>query len=403
MNTLNTQVSADRPHIGFFGLRNAGKSSVVNAVTGQSLSVVSDVKGTTTDPVQKAMELLPLGPVVIIDTPGMDDEGELGEMRVRRARQALAKTDVAVLVVDAARGMQPGDEALKKLFEERKAPYLIALNKCDLLEALPEPGEHELYVSAARGDGIHELKEAIAAVVRQPKNERKIVGDLLQPDDIVLLVTPIDSAAPKGRLILPQQQTIRDILDHDAVSMVVQAQQIQTALAALGRKPRLVITDSQAFGQVSRAVPEDVELTSFSILFARYKGLLEQMVRGAAALDHLKDGDTVLISEGCTHHRQCEDIGTVKMPAWINGYARKQNLQFRFTSGGEFSEDFDHIALAVHCGGCMLNEREMQSRVERAAAAGVPMTNYGVAIAQMHGILRRALSPFPELAKLLNA
>ena len=402
MNTLNTQVSADRPHIGFFGLRNAGKSSVVNAVTGQSLSLVSDVKGTTTDPVQKAMELLPLGPVVIIDTPGMDDEGELGEMRVRRARQVLAKTDIAVLVVDAARGMQPGDEALRRLFEERKAPYLIALNKCDLLETLPEPGEHELYVSAARGDGIHELKEAIAAVVRQPKNERKIVGDLLQPNDIVLLVTPIDSAAPKGRLILPQQQTIRDILDHDAVNMVVQVPQIQTALAALGRKPRLVITDSQAFGQVNRAVPEDVELTSFSILFARYKGQLEQMVRGAAALDHLKDGDTVLISEGCTHHRQCEDIGTVKLPAWINGYTRKQNLQFRFTSGGEFPEDFDGIALAVHCGGCMLNEREMQSRVERAAAAGVPMTNYGVAIAQMHGILRRSLSPFPELAKLLN-
>ena len=402
MNTLNTQVSADRPHIGFFGLRNAGKSSVVNAVTGQSLSLVSEVKGTTTDPVQKAMELLPLGPVVIIDTPGMDDEGELGEMRVHRARQVLGKTDAAVLVVDAARGMQPGDEALKKLFEERKVPYLIALNKCDLLETLPKPGEHELYVSAARGDGIHELKEAIAAIARQPKSERKIVGDLLQPNDIVLLVTPIDSAAPKGRLILPQQQTIRDILDHDAVSMVVQVPQIQTALAALGRKPRLVITDSQAFGQVSRAVPEDIELTSFSILFARYKGQLEQMVRGAAALDHLKDGDTVLISEGCTHHRQCEDIGTVKLPAWINGYTQKRGLQFRFTSGGDFPEDLPGIALAVHCGGCMLNEREIQSRVERAAAAGVPMTNYGVAIAQMHGILRRSLSPFPKLLELLK-
>lgn len=402
MADLNQTPSANRVHIAFFGKRNAGKSSVVNAVTGQSLSLVSEVKGTTTDPVQKAMELLPLGPVVIIDTPGMDDEGELGEMRVHRARQVLGKTDAAVLVVDAARGMQPGDEALKKLFKERKVPYLIALNKCDLLETLPKPGEHELYVSAARGDGIHELKEAIAAIARQPKSERKIVGDLLQPNDIVLLVTPIDSAAPKGRLILPQQQTIRDILDHDAVSMVVQVPQIQTALAALGRKPRLVITDSQAFGQVSRAVPEDVELTSFSILFARYKGQLEQMVRGAAALDHLKDGDTVLISEGCTHHRQCEDIGTAKLPAWINGYTRKQNLQFHFTSGGEFPEDFDGIALAVHCGGCMLNEREMQSRVERAAVAGVPMTNYGVAIAQMHGILRRSLSPFPELAKLLN-
>lgn len=402
MNTLNTQVSADRPHIGFFGLRNAGKSSVVNAVTGQSLSLVSEVKGTTTDPVQKAMELLPLGPVVIIDTPGMDDEGELGEMRVHRARQVLGKTDAAVLVVDAARGMQPGDEALKKLFKERKVPYLIALNKCDLLETLPKPGEHELYVSAARGDGIHELKEAIAAIARQPKSERKIVGDLLQPNDIVLLVTPIDSAAPKGRLILPQQQTIRDILDHDAVSMVVQVPQIQTALAALGRKPRLVITDSQAFGQVSRAVPEDIELTSFSILFARYKGQLEQMVRGAAALDHLKDGDTVLISEGCTHHRQCEDIGTVKLPAWINGYTQKRGLQFRFTSGGDFPEDLSGIALAVHCGGCMLNEREVRYRTKCAVDQGVPITNYGILIAYLHGILPRSLSLFPQLQQKLQ-
>ena len=352
MNNLNTTVSADRPHIGFFGLRNAGKSSVVNAVTGQNLSLVSDVKGTTTDPVQKAMELLPLGPVVIIDTPGMDDEGELGEMRVHRARQVLAKTDIAVLVVDAVRGLQPQDEALLKLFQERKVPYLIALNKCDLLRELPSAGEHQLYVSAQRGDHIHELKEAIAAVVRQPKNERVIVGDLLQPEDIVVLVTPVDSAAPKGRLILPQQQTIRDILDHHALNVVVQVPQLKTALAALGRKPRLVITDSQAFGPVSRDVPEDIPLTSFSILFARYKGQLEQMVRGAAALDHLRDGDTVLISEGCTHHRQCEDIGTVKLPAWINGYTGKKDLQFRFTSGGEFPEDFDGIALAVHCGGC---------------------------------------------------
>ena len=402
MNNLNTTVSADRPHIGFFGLRNAGKSSVVNAVTGQNLSLVSDVKGTTTDPVQKAMELLPLGPVVIIDTPGMDDEGELGEMRVHRARQVLARTDIAVLVVDAVRGLQPQDEALLKLFQERKVPYLIALNKCDLLRELPSAGEHQLYVSAQRGDHIHELKEAIAAVVRQPKNERVIVGDLLQPEDIVVLVTPVDSAAPKGRLILPQQQTIRDILDHHALNVVVQVPQLKTALAALSRKPRLVITDSQAFGPVSRDVPEDIPLTSFSILFARYKGQLEQMVRGAAALDHLRDGDTVLISEGCTHHRQCEDIGTVKLPAWINGYTGKKDLQFRFTSGGEFPEDFDGIALAVHCGGCMLNDREMQSRVERAVAAGVPITNYGVVIAQMHGILRRSLSPFPELLELLK-
>ena len=300
------------------------------------------------------------------------------------------------------RGLQPQDEALLKLFQERKVPYLIALNKCDLLRELPSAGEHQLYVSAQRGDHIHELKEAIAAVVRQPKNERVIVGNLLQPEDIVVLVTPVDSAAPKGRLILPQQQTIRDILDHHALNVVVQVPQLKTALAALSRKPRLVITDSQAFGPVSRDVPEDIPLTSFSILFARYKGQLEQMVRGAAALDHLRDGDTVLISEGCTHHRQCEDIGTVKLPAWINGYTGKKDLQFRFTSGGEFPEDFDGIALAVHCGGCMLNDREMQSRVERAVAAGVPITNYGVAIAQMHGILRRSLSPFPKLLELLK-
>lgn len=398
--SLNSQPSAERIHIGFFGLRNAGKSSVVNAVTGQKLSLVSEVLGTTTDPVQKAMEILPLGPVVVIDTPGVDDEGELGEMRVRRARQTLSKTDVAVLVVDALKGLQPADRELIALFEARRIPYLIAWNKADLLGEVPAPGERELYVSAATGANIYELKEAIGRLVRQPEADKKLVGDLIAPNDLIVLVTPIDAAAPKGRMILPQQQMIRDVLDHNAMNVVVKETQLEAALAALSVKPRMVITDSQAFGPVSRIVPEDVPLTSFSILFARYKGELDEAVRGAAALDHLKDGDVVLISEGCTHHRQCGDIGTVKLPAWLKGYTKKA-LRFEFTSGGEFPDDPSPYALVVHCGGCMLNEREMKSRIARAREAGVPITNYGIAIAQAHGILRRALSPFPQLQALL--
>ena len=398
--SLNSQPSAERIHIGFFGLRNAGKSSVVNAVTGQKLSLVSEVLGTTTDPVQKAMEILPLGPVVVIDTPGVDDEGELGEMRVRRARQTLSKTDVAVLVVDALKGLQPADRELIGLFEARKIPYLIAWNKADLLGEVPAPGERELYVSAATGANIYELKEAIGRLVRQPEADKKLVGDLIVPNDLIVLVTPIDAAAPKGRMILPQQQMIRDVLDHNAMNVVVKETQLEAALAALSVKPRMVITDSQAFGPVSRIVPEDVPLTSFSILFARYKGELDEAVRGAAALDRLKDGDVVLISEGCTHHRQCGDIGTVKLPAWLKGYTKKA-LRFEFTSGGEFPDDPSPYALVVHCGGCMLNEREMKSRIARAREAGVPITNYGIAIAQAHGILRRALSPFPQLQALL--
>ena len=398
--SLNSQPSAERIHIGFFGLRNAGKSSVVNAVTGQKLSLVSEVLGTTTDPVQKAMEILPLGPVVIIDTPGIDDEGELGEMRVRRARQTLSKTDVAVLVVDALKGLQPADRELIALFEARRIPYLIAWNKADLLREVPSPGERELYVSAATGANIYELKEAIGRLARQPEADKKLVGDLIAPNDLIVLVTPIDAAAPKGRMILPQQQMIRDVLDHDAMNVVVKETQLEAALAALSVKPKMVITDSQAFGPVSRIVPEDMLLTSFSILFARYKGELDEAVRGAAALDRLKDGDVVLISEGCTHHRQCGDIGTVKLPAWLKGYTKKE-LRFEFTSGGEFPDDLSPYALAVHCGGCMLNEREMKSRIARAREAGVPITNYGIAIAQVHGILRRALSPFPQLQSLL--
>lgn len=399
--SLNSQPSAERIHIGFFGLRNAGKSSVVNAVTGQKLSLVSEVLGTTTDPVQKAMEILPLGPVVVIDTPGVDDEGELGEMRVRRARQTLSKTDVAVLVVDALKGLQPADRELIGLFEARKIPYLIAWNKADLLGEVPAPGERELYVSAATGANIYELKEAIGRLVRQPEADKKLVGDLIAPNDLIVLVTPIDAAAPKGRMILPQQQMIRDVLDHNAMNVVVKETQLEAALAALSVKPKMVITDSQAFGPVSRIVPEDVPLTSFSILFARYKGDLAELIRGAAALGRLRDGDRVLISEGCTHHRQCADIGTVKLPGWIEKYTGAKP-EYSFTSGGEFPDELSGYKLVIHCGGCMLSETEMKNRISRASSAGVPIVNYGIAIAAMHGILKRSLEPFPDMEALLE-
>ena len=398
---LNDVVSADRPHIGFFGLRNAGKSSVVNAVTGQNLSVVSEVKGTTTDPVQKAMELLPAGPVVVIDTPGMDDTGALGEERVHRARRVLDRTDAAILVVDGTIGLQDADRSLIELFHDRNIPYLIVFNKCDLLATLPQTGEEALYVSAADGTNIHTLKERIAALVRRDGPAKRLVADLLSPGDLVVLVVPIDSAAPKGRLILPQQQTIRDILEAGAVSVVTGVEELPHTLASLRQKPRLVITDSQAFGQVSRDVPLDIQLTSFSILFARYKGNLSRAVQAAAALSRLQDGDTVLISEGCTHHRQCGDIGTVKLPHWIRQYTGAET-QFAFTSGREFPDDLSPYALVLHCGGCMLNEREMQSRAQHAAESGVPMTNYGIAIAQMHGILARSLEPFPDYLRQLT-
>ena len=399
--SLNATVSAERVHIGFFGLRNAGKSSLVNAVTGQRLSVVSDVKGTTTDPVKKAMELLPMGPVVIIDTPGIDDEGQLGEQRVARARQILRQADIAVLVVDAQKGLQAADRELVELFLQRKLPYIIVYNKADLLPQLPPETEREIYVSAETGAGIHALKEKIAAMAKAAENDRKIVADLIEPGDTVILVTPIDSAAPKGRLILPQQQTLRELLEAGALSMVVRESELEGALAALNVPPRLVITDSQAFGAVSKVVPPSVELTSFSILFARYKGDLATVIGGAAKLDRLSDGDKVLISEGCTHHRQCQDIGTVKLPGWINGYTGKK-LSFSFTSGTEFPDDLSQYALVIHCGGCMLNEREMKSRLEHCTEQGVPVTNYGIAIAQMHGILKRSLEPFPDLLNILE-
>ena len=393
---LNAQPSGERVHIGFFGLRNAGKSSVVNRVTGQTLSIVSDVKGTTTDPVQKAMELLPIGPVVIIDTPGIDDEGTLGEERVRRALRVLEKTDIAVLVTDSTRGLQPAEQELIELFRKREIPFVIAHNKADLTSVPAAMPENEIYVSAAADSNIRELKELIARAVKPTEPEKRLVADLLEPNDTVVLVVPIDSAAPKGRLILPQQQTIRDILEAGAISLVTRETELTRTLESLREPPRLVITDSQAFGIVDKLVPKNVQLTSFSILFARYKGNLRQAILGAAQLNSLQDGDTVLISEGCTHHRQCGDIGTEKLPNWIRRFTGK-DVQFSFTVGNEFPEDVSKYALVVHCGGCMLNEREMQYRLRHSAERNVPMTNYGIAIAHMHGILDRALALFPDL------
>lgn len=397
--SLNQVTSGERLHIGFFGMRNAGKSSVVNAVTGQQLSVVSDVKGTTTDPVQKAMELLPLGPVVIIDTPGLDDEGALGALRMEKTRQILEKTDIAVLVVDALKGMSPEDAALKETFSARGIPFITVYNKAELPgAALPEaPG---ISVSALTGQGIGELKERLGALAPKAQHRKVIVSDLIDPGDIVVLVTPIDESAPKGRLILPQQMTIRDILDSHAMAVVTQDTELPATLAGLHKKPRLVITDSQAFGRVSKMTPDDITLTSFSILMARYKGDLKSLIAGANMLGHLKDGDKVLISEGCTHHRQCNDIGTVKMPGWIRAFSGSEP-DFTFTSGNEFPQDLSPFRLIVHCGACMLNEQAMKSRTASALAAGVPMVNYGIAIAHMNGILQRSVALFPDIAALL--
>jgi len=387
---LNDTPMAERIHIGIFGRRNAGKSSIINAMTGQSLAIVSDVAGTTTDPVYKAMELLPLGPVVMIDTPGLDDEGELGRLRVQKAYQVLNKTDIALVVIDGAKGRTAADDAILERIRKKNIPYLIVKNKCDLQEGAD--GAHEISVSAKTGQNIFELKERVAALV--PKEESgRLVGDLLAENDLAVLVVPIDKAAPKGRLILPQQQTIRDILEAGAAAVVTRDQELSATLQALGKKPRLVITDSQVFGRVSQEVPDDIPLTSFSILMARYKGELAPHVAGARALADLKDGDTVLICEGCTHHRQCEDIGTVKLPRWIEAYTGKQ-LQFAFTSGREFPDDLSPYRLIVHCGGCMLNEREMKYRLKCAEDQAVPMTNYGICIAEIHGILERSLAPF---------
>lgn len=406
--SLNDVVSSERLHIGFFGKRNAGKSSVVNAVTAQELSLVSDVKGTTTDPVKKAMELLPLGPVVIIDTPGFDDVGHLGEMRVKKTRQILNQTDIAVLIVDGTTGMDSVDKELTSLFKERKIPYIVAYNKSDLLpeenvssDKISDSLTASIWISAVTGFHIYELKELIGHLVKQEENQKHLVADLLSPNDQVVLVVPIDSAAPKGRLILPQQQTIRDILEAGAIATVARESELEAALTAFKQPPKMVITDSQAFGSVSKIVPASVPLTSFSILMVRYKGNLAEAVHGAAALNHLKDKDTVLICEACTHHRQCGDIGTQKLPAWIRNYTGK-DLHFEFTSGGYFPEDLTPYSLIVHCGGCMINEREMQHRIRQAIDANVPITNYGICIAQIHGILKRSLKPFPAESALLQ-
>ena len=415
MAGMNETPSGERVHIGFFGRRNAGKSSVVNAVTGQDLAVVSEVKGTTTDPVKKAMEILPLGPVVIIDTPGFDDEGSLGDLRVKRTKKILEQTDIAVLVVDTTEGFRKVDEELTDLFRERKIPCLVALNKSDIPEDSEDHNVDEedpglfariakncdgmIHVSALSGEGIDELKNRIAALKPEEGGER-LVADKIKAGDLIVLVVPIDKAAPKGRLILPQQQTIRDILDAGASALVVQDSELADTLAKLGTKPSLVITDSQVFGKVDKIVPADVPLTSFSILMARYKGLLEDAVKGVAAITGLKDGDKILIAEGCTHHRQCGDIGTDKIPKWLSGFTGK-DLVFETASGTGYPDDLTPYALVVHCGGCMLNEKEVKHRAAKTVAQGVPITNYGTLIAHVHGILSRSLEIFPEYAKLL--
>ena len=406
---MNQTPSSERVHIGLFGKRNAGKSSVINAVTNQDIAIVSAVRGTTTDPVYKSMELLPLGPVMLIDTPGLDDEGELGALRVQKGLDVLRKTDIALLIVDGTAGMSPEDERLEEELKKRGLPYLVVFNKWDLVQeksageensgAEPEDERH-IRVSARTGEGIQELKERLARMVPAGK-ETRLVGDLLEPQDLVVLVVPIDRAAPKGRLILPQQQTIRDVLESGAVSVVVREKELKETLKKLGTKPKLVITDSQVFGLVDRDTPEDILLTSFSILFARYKGNLAQAVRGAGALESLRDGDKILISEGCTHHRQCDDIGTVKLPRWIENYTGKKP-EFVFTSGTGFERNLKEYHMIVHCGGCMLNEQEMQYRLKMAENQGVPMTNYGILIAYMKGILERSLQPFPDMAALLE-
>lgn len=398
---LNDTPSGERIHIGFFGRRNAGKSSVVNAFTGQELAVVSNTPGTTTDPVFKAMELLPLGPVVIIDTAGFDDEGELGALRVKKTRQALNRTDCAVLVTDCTKPLGECEEQLIAMFKQKNIPYIIVKNKCDLLDECPEAAPDEIYVSALKGTNINELKDKTARLTDTHDNERMLVRDILKPNELAVLVVPIDKAAPKGRLILPQQQTIRDALEAGTAVCTVRDTELKYTLDNLIKKPALVITDSQAFASVNKDVPPDIKLTSFSILMARYKGFLESAVRGAAAIDKLKDGDRIIISEGCTHHRQCGDIGSVKLPAMLKKYTGK-SFDIQLTSGREFIEDMSGVSLVIHCGGCMLNAKEMTYRMHSAEDMGVPFTNYGVALAYMQGILKRTLAVFPDILKIIE-
>lgn len=406
--SLNATPSSVRVHIGIFGKRNAGKSSLINAITGQNLAIVSEAKGTTTDPVYKAMELLPLGPVMIIDTPGIDDEGVLGSLRIQKAYQVLNKTDIALVIIDAAVGPSAEDLRLIKRINAKKIPLLIVINKCETINEDKKtayqallPNRKLLFVSAEQQLNIFELKEAIAQTVPADENKAQIVADLLSPSDFVVLVVPIDSAAPKGRLILPQQQTIRDILEADAAAIVVKENELTNTLQNLGKRPKLVITDSQVFKKVAAETPADILLTSFSILFARYKGNLQTAVQGVTALENLEDGDKILVGEGCTHHRQCDDIGTVKLPRWIKEYTGK-NPEFIFTSGTEFPLDLSPYKMIIHCGACMLNEREMQYRIKCAADQNIPFTNYGITIAYINGILKRTVEPFPQIYKLLD-
>ena len=407
---MNQTPASERVHISFFGRRNAGKSSVINAVIGQDLAIVSSVKGTTTDPVYKTMELLPLGPVMIIDTPGIDDEGELGALRVKKSYQVLNKTDIAILIVDSTTGKTDADYALISRFIHKKIPYLIVYNKIDLLtdqevyDLAFSTRKEEVLVSVAANMNIHELKEKIASMKPEDSHKYPLIGDLINPEDLVILVVPIDKAAPKGRLILPQQQTIRAVLERGGLSLVARDTELKSTLELFrsqGIKPRLVVTDSQAFARVSKDTPEDITLTSFSILFSRYKGELDAQLLGVNALSTVKDGDRILISEGCTHHRQCDDIGTYKLPKWIREYTGKEPV-FEFTSGTEFPDDVTSYKMVIHCGGCMLNEREMKYRIACCQDQNVPITNYGIAIAQMTGILKRSLEPFPEMQKLIR-
>ena len=392
--SLNDVVSGERTHIAFFGRRNAGKSSLVNAVTGQNISIVSDVAGTTTDAVKKSMELLPIGPVTIIDTPGIDDDGSLGTLRVEAAKRILNQTDIAVLVVDGTIPIGSAENDLIDIFKSRDIPFIVVYTKSDIvINPVSINGENEISVSSYTGDKIFEFKEKLGKLAEKTEKEKKLIGDLLNPGDIVVLVIPIDKAAPKGRLILPQQQVMRDILDSGCSFVACQPENLRDILDNTNVKPKIVVTDSQVFERVAEIVPDEIILTSFSILFARYKGNLDNLLSGAYKLDDLKDGDTVLISEGCTHHRQCGDIGTEKMPRWVKQYSGRE-LNFRFSSGGDFPDNLEDIDLVIHCGGCMLNEQQMKSRMSIAKSKNVPILNYGMAIAKMHGILDRSLKPF---------
>ncbi len=405
--SMNEAPRSVRLHIGFFGCRNAGKSSLVNALTSQQMSVVSDVPGTTTDPVSKSMEILPAGPVVITDTPGFDDDGGLGELRVKRTREILKRTDLAILVVDSMKGICQSDKELLQLFAAQDTPCILVWNKTDLISDTADFQDYnnrlsadskligQIRVSSVTGENLSQLREMIGRTAKHQERELPLLGDIIHPLDLVILVIPIDESAPKGRLILPQQQVLRDILDHQGQALCVREKELDAVISNLTVKPALVITDSQAFGQVAKTVPEDIPMTSFSILMARYKGVLKNQLEGVSAVSKLQDGDKVLIAEGCTHHRQCGDIGTVKLPAWIRQYVGCNPI-FETSSGLSFPEDLTQYKVIIHCGSCMLNEREVRSRNERAAALGVPITNYGMVIAQVHGILPRALAPIPD-------